>query len=341
MDQRAVRRLIKPILLTLVASSASPQAPRIELRLKEKIIVRKAAPGGLVVRGPARCDGRGNLYLRFYGGPKVEPPVVKVTHEGAMGTNFAIRSVPGFEKGVARDFTVTVGGEIYLLAARRVGEQEIVELQEDGKFASSFRIQSNLDAQQVAAFPSGELLIAGAELAAEGGLPTGRPLLALYDGSGEFVREISLPRDVQFQKQEEAADDTAESWVSLSNAEAADDGNVYMLRPGPVPTVYVISPAGAVLRRLEIAPPGEGFEAGMLKVAGGQIAIEFYADNPKGPGSIFVYSVVGTDDGVKVADYVEPKEAGGIWSCYTPDGWTFLSSEGTPPKMTLVRASPR
>ena len=126
----------------------------------------------------------------------------------------------------------------------------------------------------------------------------------------------------------------------MTTAEPADDGNVYLMRPGPTPLVYVISPTGSVFRRIEISAPAEGFRATAIKPAAARIAIEFVKDNPEGTGSIYVYSVFDAHTGERVADYSSTPEAGGAWACYTPDEFTFISSQGNPPRMTLVRAKP-
>lgn len=146
------------------------------------------------------------------------------------------------------------------------------------------------------------------------------------------------PRDVTEQK--DATENAVPSALSLTSAEPGDDGNIYLIRPSETPSVYVVSPGGSVLRRFRVSPPGEGFRATTVKVAGGRSAVEFYKDNPAGPGSIYIYSIVDAYTGEKIADYLATTEAGGVWACYSPNGFAFLSSRGNPPRLTLVKATP-
>jgi hypothetical protein len=263
-------------------------------------------------------------------------PVLKITKEGKTGARFAIRSVPGFQQGVAYDFAVGFRGDVYLLAARRIGEREVVRFEPDGKFASSFKLDPSIAPHDLAVFPSGELLVSGDELSTKNHRPTGRNLLAIYDPGGRFVREISLPRDESRPVQD---DESNESASVGTQAEPAEDGNMYLMRALEAPSVYVISSSGAVLRRIEVPSPGKEFHPDDFRVAGGNIVVEFSRDNPSGPGSEYVYSMIDSYSSEKIADYTSGKDAG-IWACYAADGWTFLSSRGNPPKMTIVKAKP-
>lgn len=70
------------------------------------------------------------------------------------------------------------------------------------------------------------------------------------------------------------------------------------------------------------------------------IAIEFAKDTQERTGDIYVYSVVNAYTGERFAEYSLPGEIRAIWACYTPDGFTFLSSHGNPARLTIVKARP-
>lgn len=319
-----------PLAMALaIQGQGTQELPAISLRLTEMVSVAELIPRSfLMVRSPVKCDSDGNLYVIHYSRPDpLAVPIEKITREGKLAARFEIRSAPGFEKGHALDFAVGGQGEVYVLTALKVNEGYVVRFTEVGKYDSSFKLEPRLEPQQLAVFPSGELLVSGKELHFSfGGLKrTGRILLAIYDRSGSLLRAITLPREIQW----------------LTNAEPADDGNVYLLmRAVPDPEVFVISPAADVLRRFGVRSRGEGFRVIGMRPAGGKIAIELAKDNPEGMGDIYLYSIIDAQTGERFAEHSPSSEARGIWACYQPDDFTFLSSQGQPPRLAIVRAKP-
>jgi hypothetical protein len=327
------------LIFTRLPPVSSQDFPAIPLGVREIVPVEQDF-GVLIVQVPIKCDARGNVYFRKYQRDFDASPVVRVSRDGKQRADFSIRKAPGFEKGRTDDVAVGLTGEVYILGANAVGKLHIVTFSRDGSYDSSFELAPVLDANHFAVFPSGEFLIAGEELSEKDRKPTGKPLLALYDRRGRFVHEISLPRDVE---EVTVADEAGKGYeFSLTHVGPAEDGNIYLMRRIAAPTVYVISPAGAVLRRLVIPPPAEDFEPLTMKVGGGKVVVQFEKKTPEGPTAEEIFSVFDALTGEKFADYSSTPEVGGAWACYTADGFTFLGIAKTQPyQMTLVRAVPR
>jgi len=314
----------------------SQDIPVIRLGVRDVVPVEQDF-GMLIVQVPVKCDSGGNVYFRRYQRDFDASPIVRVSRDGKQKANFSIRSAPGFEQGSTEDLAVDLGGEVYILGAKEVGKWHIVRFSRDGNYDSSFELAPGVAANHFAVFPSGEFLVAGEELSEKDRKPTGKPLLALYEPTGRFVREISLPRDVQ---EVPVAGQTQD--FGLTHVAPAEDGNIYLMRRIATPIIYVISPAGTVLRRLVVPPPAEDFEPTTMKVGGGKVVIQFEKKTPAGPTAQEIFSVVDALSGEKVADYSSTPEVGGAWACYTPDGFTFLGIAKTQPyQLTLVRAVPQ
>ena len=330
-------RVALPLALALASQPLTGQdLSASRLRLKDTVPVHSQDLGPLILQVPVKCDADANVYLRKYQLTDFEAtPIVKISQEGKPEATFEIRSAPGFEKGAAYDFAVGLQGEVYLLAAKRIGEWHIVKFNPDGRYDSTFTLEPFLEPRQLAVFPSGEFLVSGKELSEKDKEPTGKLLTAIYDRLGRLMWEVSLPRDVEAGLEEAQA-----VALSLTTAVAADDGNIYLMRATASPRVYVISPGGSVLRRLVIPPPAEDFRPITMKTAGGRIAIQFEEDSPAGTGALELFSVVDAQTGEKFADYLSTPETGGTFACYTPSGFTFLATRGEPLRLTIIQATP-
>jgi hypothetical protein len=69
--------------------------------------------------------------------------------------------------------------------------------------------------------------------------------------------------------------------VEFGQYEAADDGNVYLMR-WTLPTIfYAISPGGKVVRRFVVDPGDEGFAPVAMHIASNRIAVLFFHEQTK------------------------------------------------------------
>lgn len=318
---------------------APQDLPTIRLRVKDTVPVEQDF-GMLIVQVPIKCDSRGNVYFRRYQRDFDASPVVRVSRDGKERADFTIRKAPGFEQASTEDLAVGLNGEVYILGAKEVNRWGIARFGHDGNYESFSELAPVLYPNHIAVFPSGELLVAGEEISEKDGKPTGKPLLALYDSSGRFEREIALPRDVE---EVTAGEGQSKGYdVSLTHFSPSEDGNIYLMRSIATPIIYVVSPVGTVLRRLVAPPPAEGFEPETMKVNGGKVVIQFIRKTAEGPTAQEIFSVFDALSGEKYADYASTSEVGGAWACYTTEGFTFLGTTKTQPyHMTLVRAVPQ
>jgi hypothetical protein len=117
--------------------------------------------------------------------------------------------------------------------------------------------------------------------------------------------------------------------VEFGQYEAADDGNVYLMR-WTLPTIfYAISPGGKVVRRFVVDPGDEGFAPVAMHIASNRIAVLFFHEQTKEKRMKIVDL-----EGHEIATYEEARIGGktkndflGLaFACYTanPQRFTFL-----------------
>jgi hypothetical protein len=96
-----------------------------------------------------------------------------------------------------------------------------------------------------------------------------------------LVKEIYEPEDEEARLKAENGDtaytrsNAGNRFVGFGDVAAGSDGNVYLLRGTSPALVYVVSPAGQVLRKLHIDPGTPDFVAGEIKLHAGRLAIGF------------------------------------------------------------------
>lgn len=300
--------------------------------------------GYILVQNPIKCDAEQNLYLRRYQATDADTysaPVIKISKDGKSPVVFSIGVAPGFERGAAFDFALGLRGEIYLLAGKSLDERNIVKFREDGQHDSTIKLDRIFDPSQLAVFLSGEFLISGVKLSNKG-KSTGEAFTAVFDSEGRLLREITLPGDVKPEKVEAGGKVQIKenAAISLGMAVASDDGNIYLMRASRNALIYVISPAGEVLRRFVISPPAEKFQPHTMSVAGRRIVLEFVGENPGGmKAQPKIFSLVDAQSGERLYNYFLPPTHGGIFACYSPNGFLFLGSSKDQ-KLTVIQAVP-
>lgn len=154
----------------------------------------------------------------------------------------------------------------------------------------------------------------------------------------QFKNRADFKDFADFKKEDRAARE--EFWSG--QAVSADDGNVYLLRPSKGAVVDVLSPGGEIVRRLTLNPPDSSFNAGSVRVAGGNVVVEFVQNIPgdrQNRISQIIYSVFDTEKGEKLYDYEGPSGMMGILACYTPNYFTFLNVQDN--GLSLIQAAAR
>jgi hypothetical protein len=119
--------------------------------------------------------------------------------------------------------------------------------------------------------------------------------------------------------------------IEFGQAQAADDGNVYLMR-WITPTIfYAISPRGEVVGRFVVDPGDEGFAPVAMHIASNRIAVLFFHEQTKEKRMKIVDL-----EGHEIVTYEEaridgkPKNdfLGLAFACYTanPQRFTFLTT---------------
>ena len=135
---------------------------------------------------------------------------------------------------------------------------------------SSVKIQTKLqldffvDVTHLAVFKSGEYLVVGlAESIGERAPHLRTPLTAVFARDGRLVKKIYEPQDEDARQKAEGSDpkylrccsDSGNEFVGWNaDVAAGSDGNVYLMHGTSPPLIYVISPAGDVVRKFRIDP---------------------------------------------------------------------------------------
>lgn len=147
----------------------------------------------------------------------------------------------------------------------------------------------------------------------------------MFDANGKLAKKIYEPEDEEARRRAESGDaeytrsNAGDRFMGLGDVAAGSDSNVYLLRGTTPALVYVISPAGDVVRKLHIDAGDPDFVAGDIKSFAGRLAIGF-----NGPNSL----VMVTDlEGKTIATYTvdRHKPDWPTLACYDSEGLTFVT----------------
>lgn len=209
----------------------------------------------------------------------------------------------------------------------------MVEFAADGSMKSKVTLELDPYAEvwHLAVFNSGEyLLVGGTAVATKTGIKDERtPFTAIFASDGHFLKKIYEPEDEASRQKGGGNEipgspiDNSNNFVLAGDVTAGSDGNAYLLRGGYPALVYVISPKGNVLRKLQIDAGRPDLVATSIKFYDGRLAIGFDS-NPDFPRNLI--KVVDLK-GNSIADYTveQPKsEPDRILACYGPSGFTMI-----------------
>jgi len=297
------------------------------------------------------CDAAGNIYF-LSEDPGAKPgrlPIQEVTAEAKWGSVFR---VPDSILGAARGVFVTPDGIVYRLVQGAKGSPPkytdrgyyVLQFAPDGSVRAETKLElqpNRVSAWHLAVFKSGEFLVAGAV----GEDPHDpfyhqSPFTAVFARDGKLVKKIYEPEDEEARQKGEVdwvqgeVQDNSRNFVYAGGAAAGSDGNVYLLRGGYPSLVYVISPAGEVIRKLRVDAGSRDRIAQGIKFYDGRLAIGFDAADRADQELIKVIDL----NGNLVADYgVGGAEASRL-ACYGPEGFTMLPTGLT--TLHLLKAKP-
>jgi hypothetical protein len=315
-------------------------------------------PTSTVMVGRATCDNEGDVYTRLFDPeePKTSfhAPIEELTPDGRLAGNFPAEDA--FQgHAVAEAFFVHPTGTVYeLFVHDRV--YEVVQFGHDGSVKARTKLELDVQSAQVQAwqltvFKSGEYLLAGLTLKdpngqfpegwAASGLHYHTPFTAIFGADGRIIKKIYEPEDEESRERSETGDPAYASqityegnnFVTLGDAAIGPDGNAYLLRGGPAPMIYVISPKGEVVRKLRIdaGDPNEAphLAQGSIRFYDGRLVIGF-------GGRIAIIDLKGSP----VASYkvaADGLEDGALsLACYNSHGLSMIGADKA--KLSLLKA---
>ncbi len=323
-----------------VNSLSAQDVPRLQLKVKESLPV----PAGIVrsiATATPQCDGQGNIYFHPVVPAPADPmsgPLVRISADGQHVVPISLASVPDFPNHTdIQAFAVGLRGEVHILAYKG-DDLYLLHFDDEGTFRSDTKVDARFIVSQLAVFPTGEFLGVGEKIPDKSSDPRGAPFTAIFDRNGKLIQELSFAGDVKPKR--DARPEQQGAAISLGEAVPADDGNIYLLRAAEKPLIFVISPAGKVVSKLTLDPPGDNFHGSNFSVASGKIVMVFFKPNNNSQNSgTFLYSLYDAQSGERQFDYGPTAETNGIFACYTPNQFTLLhvSDDG----LSIVHAVPR
>jgi len=330
-----------------------PSATLVDLKADAKIEV-PARVRATQSRGGI-CDGAGNLYIRPIategkpGQERAASPTWKISPDGNLMGSF--RVLDAFQNLQARGGVNVLGKGVFVTADGKVfqaadsqGEVFVVEFAPDGSVKSKTKLATAPHTQSwlLAVFKSGEYLVT-----ATTGEDNLTPFTAVFAADGRLVKKIYEPEDEEARQKASPSDWEPRPIGSVGGADfvhrgdvaAGSDGNVYLLHGTASPAlVYVISPAGEVLRKLRIDAGDSGLLARSIKFYAGQLAVEF--------DRWFLFDThqnlikVTDQQGNSIAEYRMRPVVGDhslYLAGYGPEGFTFVPYENDG-KLYLVKS---
>ena len=268
---------------------------------------------------------------------------------------FLASSVSTLDVGFSWNFTVTPGGDVYqLFYVKKDANRYVVAFNKDGTYKSKIKLDAGFEllVSQVAVFPEGELLVTGQKFVRDGNKNVKWPFTGIFSASGNLLKEVSLKDDEELYNMASSNDPKVvsapgrgtNSPVERGVLEVGDDGNAYVMRRLSPAIVYVLSPGGAVVRRLLI-DPGAGKKDYMplsMHVSHGRIAILFH-DSQTRNQVLKVIDLEGQEVATYQDDPVNGKPTLGVsFACFSsvPERYVFLG-ETADNRLEFKTAEPR
>jgi hypothetical protein len=337
----------------LVLSAQHAPTSIVDLKADAKFEVPMTGPAN-ESRGGV-CDGSGNVYLRRIateepGQERAAIPIRKISPEGKpIGSFRVLDAFPNLGTGggvdvIGKGIFVTRDGRAFQVVDSR-GEVFAVEFAPDGSVKAKKKLETPFYTQSglLGVFPSGEYL-----LTATTGNDNLTPFTAVFSPEGRLVKKIYEPEDEEARQRSSATNfgprpvgiaEGAGSDLRYGDVTAGSDGNLYLLHGTTSPgIVYVISPAGDVLRKLRIDAGDPDLVARSIKSYAGRLAVEFdrWFDYDTHQNVIRVTDLKGNS----IADYRMRPVVGNhslYLAGYGSEGFTFVPYENED-NLYLVKA---
>jgi hypothetical protein len=330
----------------LLYLTALPMAAQTKVLVAKSRVSTSVAAGGSFAL-PIDCDEQGRLYVKLVKpGTAMEGPLLRLSAKGVLEAEFDTSDELVNIYGVRPN-----GGAVMI---HLDGATKVVDnFGPDGRRDSSVRLErppSPFFPSQIAVFRSGEILLAGVQYH-----PGYKASTAIYDPTGHLVKQFALDGDAEIERAVEVGDARYtrspgghNEAISRSVAITGDDGFVYLMRATSPATVYVISAAGEVVRKIVVsAPADKGLPDFWIRVAKNKLAAKFRSgcDTDLDPHSCegTAYTVIDATTGTRLAAYEEKEDTAGTTACYAPDLDRFFIFRLTSDQhhLEIVEAGPK
>jgi len=292
-----------------------------------------------------KCDAAGNVYGRPLNVTDYKPadmtqiPVREYSPEGKLAMTFKVSGL-NMENVSTGHLFVSGDGTLYQLAWTTV-----VVFDKDGSVKSKtiLKTGANVAPHHLLVFKSGRFLLVGTM-----GEYRDAPYAALFEADGTLVKRIYEPEDEYSKGRAETGDSEYSSsmggltggnyFVSRGDVTLGDDGNAYLMHGASPTIVYVISPAGEVLRKFRVGSSEPGQTAWSIKSYKNRLVFSYQVDDH--------LQIQVTDlEGNPIAGYtINPKAKPDVvdtldLACYDSNGFTLITVEASS-NLYLLRVKP-
>src|SRR5260370_13091439 len=146
-----------------------------------------------------KCGPDGTIYVRF-AGESLEPSVTLIREDGKIASSIRLSQIPEFSENDFYDFAPGNGDVLVLNGKGKPHIQTtyyVSRFKTDGTYVSSVKLDTgfrpDFEPLHIAAFPSGDLLIAGISKGHE--VPF-VPFTPIFGADGHFQRQVLFEGDV-------------------------------------------------------------------------------------------------------------------------------------------------
>jgi hypothetical protein len=255
-----------------------------ELTLRDTVKTAYLNAGMLLL--PAKCDRDGNVYLRDV--TEGVHAIHKLNAEGKQVALFQPDPPTAGSKPIAEGyFSVGKDGYVYeLVGSWEDRKNHVLIYRPDGTLKTDVSLETGFAwiPAQVAAFPSGNFLVTGLKYDHRRTNSVKLPFTGVFGPDGSLLKEVKLEDDDMIHDMAVVGDSRVTApeapgvnhAVELGDMDAANDGNIYLMRRLSPAIVYAISPEGEVVRRFTVEAGQRDSMPESMHIAGNRIAVEFY-----------------------------------------------------------------
>ena len=298
---------------------------------------------GMAISLPIRCDADQNLFLRRFNLQEVHPgseSVVKFDTKAAIKATFSLMSSPELAGMVSGDYFADADGQLHEIAWMP-GKKPIylLHFDKDGTYKSKTELAKWFHPAQLVVFPKGQALVSGMEPETRESADPPNPFTGLFDSDGKLLKTIALEDDERIKKSAASGDADYVPFphgpnraVTMGNIAMGADGNAYLMRRMNPTIIYVISPAGEVVRRLSVDPGNTRMLPQAIHAAKGRLILMYSVE------STLNFMVVDPGTGNIVARYDASPSLGGALACASDTQFVFLGNDKNTSRLTITVA---